>query len=254
VKVDRDTLVAINQSAAAAEEAVAAGYSPIGHSHDHGALTGLADDDHPQYPQASATETITGSWTFEAAPMTSMATPQLMFKETSAAADEQRWRIVCSGADFYIQSATDTHSSFSNVFRAERGSGTAIAQITYGNTTDYPLHVVSGPMSVSTVASHITMYETDGAAPTDRGLVEVNSNELNLYGHDASAATWRRFFGGNITTGGVVLGNAAGAIGFYASAGTTKPTISGARGGNVALTNLLTALANLGLITNSTTA
>jgi hypothetical protein len=31
---------------------------------DHGALGGLADDDHPQYPQAADPETITGAWVF----------------------------------------------------------------------------------------------------------------------------------------------------------------------------------------------
>lgn len=31
---------------------------------DHGALTGLGDDDHPQYPLAGGTETIGGNWTF----------------------------------------------------------------------------------------------------------------------------------------------------------------------------------------------
>lgn len=31
---------------------------------DHGALTGLSDDDHPQYPLAASAETISGDWTF----------------------------------------------------------------------------------------------------------------------------------------------------------------------------------------------
>lgn len=31
---------------------------------DHGSLTGLADDDHTQYPELAGTETITGTWTF----------------------------------------------------------------------------------------------------------------------------------------------------------------------------------------------
>jgi hypothetical protein len=46
----------------------------------------------------------------------------------------------------------------------------------------------------------------------------------------------------------------AAALGFFGAAAVTKPTITGAKGGNVALTNLLTALANLGLITDSTSA
>ena len=44
-----------------------------------------------------------------------------------------------------------------------------------------------------------------------------------------------------------------GSVGFFGAGGVTRPTITGSRGGNAALTSLLSALANLGLITNSTT-
>lgn len=47
---------------------------------------------------------------------------------------------------------------------------------------------------------------------------------------------------------------AAGALGFFNAAGVTQPTVSGSRGGNAALASVLTALANLGLIINSSTA
>lgn len=43
-------------------------------------------------------------------------------------------------------------------------------------------------------------------------------------------------------------------IGFFGAAVATKPTVTGSRGGNAALASLLTALAGLGLITDSTTA
>jgi hypothetical protein len=42
-------------------------------------------------------------------------------------------------------------------------------------------------------------------------------------------------------------------LGFFNTTPISKPTVSGSRGGNAALASLLTALANLGLITNSTT-
>ncbi len=41
-------------------------------------------------------------------------------------------------------------------------------------------------------------------------------------------------------------------IGFFGATAIVKPTVTGSRGGNAALASLLTALANLGLITNST--
>ncbi len=49
------------------------------------------------------------------------------------------------------------------------------------------------------------------------------------------------------------IGTKTGAtIGFYGATAVTKPTVSGSRGGNAALASLMTALANLGLVTNST--
>lgn len=42
--------------------------------------------------------------------------------------------------------------------------------------------------------------------------------------------------------------------GFYGAAPVAKPTVTGAKGGNAALASLITALANLGLITDGTSA
>ncbi len=50
-----------------------------------------------------------------------------------------------------------------------------------------------------------------------------------------------------------IQANATG-VGFYGVTPVAKPTVAGSRGGNAALASLLTALANLGLITNSSTA
>ena len=60
--------------------------------------------------------------------------------------------------------------------------------------------------------------------------------------------------GGN--TSGIKIGlETDQTLGFYGSVGVVKPTVSGARDdGEGALASLLTALADLGLIVNSTTA
>jgi hypothetical protein len=42
-------------------------------------------------------------------------------------------------------------------------------------------------------------------------------------------------------------------LGFYATSAISKPTVTGSKAGNAALGSLMTALANLGLVTNSTT-
>lgn len=58
-------------------------------------------------------------------------------------------------------------------------------------------------------------------------------------------------------TSGLTIGGAIDhdgtSIGFFGSAPSGKETVTGSRGGNVALANLLSALANYGLIVNSTT-
>lgn len=51
---------------------------------------------------------------------------------------------------------------------------------------------------------------------------------------------------------GIRVGNAT--LGFYNSSGSTKQTVTGSRGGNAALASLLSSLANIGLITDSSTA
>jgi len=53
--------------------------------------------------------------------------------------------------------------------------------------------------------------------------------------------------------GATSIGSAGTATGFFGSSGTTKPTITGSKSGNAALASLITALANLGLVTDSTT-
>lgn len=54
---------------------------------------------------------------------------------------------------------------------------------------------------------------------------------------------------GNALLGGTL--KVTSNIGFYNTTPVAKPTVTGSRGSNAALTSLLTALANLGLVTNS---
>lgn len=54
---------------------------------------------------------------------------------------------------------------------------------------------------------------------------------------------------GGTMTGGLVTAN----IGFYGTTAKSKQTVSGSKGSNAALTSLMSALATLGLVTDSTT-
>lgn len=99
------------------------------------------------------------------------------------------------------------------------------------------------------------------------------SNYVALHVHDISTSSSQtevmRWVGsGNVLIGTTTDGMTAGGslaiaqdlahrgtkVGFFNTAPTTKPTITGSRGGNAALASLLTALAALGIITDSTTA
>ena len=57
---------------------------------------------------------------------------------------------------------------------------------------------------------------------------------------------------GLVVDGSTMIAASSTTLGFFGSTPTAKPTVTGSRGGNAALQSLLTALANYGLITDST--
>jgi hypothetical protein len=75
----------------------------------------------------------------------------------------------------------------------------------------------------------------------------TNARDTNLYRNGANILRTDD----NMQVGGYL--EVQGNLGFYGTASIGKPTVTGSRGGNAALASLCTALANLGLITNSTT-
>lgn len=62
------------------------------------------------------------------------------------------------------------------------------------------------------------------------------------------------FAGGVLNTTFSTSGGSAPQLGFYGTAAAAKQTVTGSRGGNAALASALTALATIGLITDSSTA
>lgn len=55
------------------------------------------------------------------------------------------------------------------------------------------------------------------------------------------------------TGGQATLAGSGGTLGFFGSAGVTKPVVTGSRGGNAVLTSLLSLLSSMGLITDNST-
>lgn len=93
----------------------------------------------------------------------------------------------------------------------------------------------------------------------------VSKNVAELRGGGANIAEWRSLQNtwrliatqtGQLRdpsdTATLIEWNATG-LGFFGTAPIAKPTVTGAKGGNAALTSLLTQLAALGLVTDSTT-
>lgn len=93
---------------------------------------------------------------------------------------------------------------------------------------------------------------------TTRTVLQLFSDN-NVYFDNATAAgdINIRVAGGGTTAINIKGSNGAvtfnNNVGFYGTTPVAKPTITGAKGGNVALANLLTALASYGLLIDSTT-
>jgi hypothetical protein len=116
---------------------------------------------------------------------------------------------------------------------------------------------------------HLIMEQARATAIVGEEHLELTSDYTILIdeGEELRAALpvgWSRFheFGGvkayevfaRTTEGAHVLRTREdNRLGFFNTTPVVKPTVTGSRGGNAALASLLTALANYGLITNSTT-
>ncbi len=92
---------------------------------------------------------------------------------------------------------------------------------------------------------------TSGAAPTTyiTGNTGTGINIASASPNYITLTSGLNYLNGPSKIGGATTD----VIGFYGAVGATKPTVTGARGGNAALTSLMTALASLGLVVNSTT-
>lgn len=160
-----------------------------------------------------------------------------------------------------------------HIFRADPGAGitvgvggvyvpdgTALAA-TFGFTT-FPS---SGMYMIASGRVGIT---SNGVATARFDAAGITAEQGALNSLDGTAALPGHTFTNDTTTGAYLdgvggLGLSAGGsanlrlglntMAFYGGAPVAKPTILGSRAGNLALTNLLTALALQGLLTNSTT-
>jgi len=103
--------------------------------------------------------------------------------------------------------------------------------------------------NTATAAQTVNMFTASTGASTYNFATGATANAttktINIGTGGAAGSTTNITFGTSATTN----------LRFFGSANTSgKPTVTGSRGGNAALASFLTALSNLGLITDSTTA
>jgi hypothetical protein len=125
------------------------------------------------------------------------------------------------------------------------------------------------PLTGGTLTGTVTNNVAAAATPAfgggvtgdlfDRWRILANGTFEAGPGNAARDTNWRRSAANEWTTDdsvivSLMLRHLGTTLGFYGAAAVTKPTVTGSRGGNAALASLLTALATLGLITDSTTA
>jgi hypothetical protein len=76
----------------------------------------------------------------------------------------------------------------------------------------------------------------------------IDSKIKELRNELSDLRKWKKF--DSVTDQYSPITGASGQIGFFGTSKISKPTVSGSRGSNAALASLLTALSNLGLITD----
>jgi hypothetical protein len=168
------------------------------------------------------------------------------------------------GASSSISAITDTFAITGNMSL----SGAITTALTVNDTissstTDTGTANLATALNMDHLTSN-TPAAGFGTAVSFRGHSSTNTlrNQAQIYG-DWSVATdgsrqGRLRLNANDSVGArtglnIIANGSAVQLGFYGATPVSKPTITGAKGGNAALTSLLTALANEGLITDSTT-
>jgi hypothetical protein len=148
----------------------------------------------------------------------------------------ESYDVSASGAGAHTIAATNTVKLGSNPSIAKYGGGTA-AEITGASAG-----IVQSPLIQQLYGTNTTnkVLASAGVAGGLAVLTSVGETDAGM-ALLASGA------------GVVQMGSASNKIAFYGGAAAVKGTLTGAKGGNVALTNLITYLAARGLFTDSTT-
>lgn len=131
------------------------------------------------------------------------------------------------------------------------------AQVSGGNLTvtdftkGYRFRRDGGALDLEATGADLIISNWTGGGfnGTQRSYARLSADALNT-----QWAGKFEFVDGLYGTVRHVLDGTTNTVGFYGATPVTRPAVTGSRGGNAALASLLTALANLGLITDGSTA
>ncbi len=106
--------------------------------------------------------------------------PRELFQESGAAADEGFWDKVIDGAHLFERTRTDADGAGKNWLDVDRGTGTAIANISFGNATDNPTYNFLGTSRVGCAGLAVTEGANAkmGVATLVGGTVVVNTTAV----------------------------------------------------------------------------
>jgi hypothetical protein len=155
--------------------------------------------------------------------------------------------------DITLAKVTDAGTIASQDADSVNIDGGAIDGTVIGANSAAAATVTSATVTSSVIMETTAAFNFEDTTGTTRAgfvLQESGTDRMQLNMFNSSGTYINTAFEFDATTAAVAF---FGNIGFN-KAGVTKPTVTGSRGGNAALASLLTALANLGLITDSTTA
>jgi hypothetical protein len=163
------------------------------------------------------------------------------------------------------------------IFFYQSGGWGGILTYNRGTNTYLPMHIeasaidlyIAGKPTLAVQGGAFTFYNNTTVSSTislsfwalpSTGTAVPIGQQIYEFA-DATRATWKsrtrmtvQSYNGSSEGLRIESTGFSARIGFFGAAAVDRPTVTGSRGGNAALTSLLTALANLGLIINSSSA
>ncbi|MEU9405626.1 hypothetical protein AB0E08_07965 [Streptomyces sp. NPDC048281] len=162
------------------------------------------------------------------------------------------------GADAYVDSTDGT--AVGRQAKVYGQSGAAVGSTAYvGPSATGAVALGQNAQALAPGAVAIGLNSVVGATHNNATAVGTNSKTSaalqTMFGNPSVASGAVIFCGKVYALSAVNMGaDASSRLGFFGSEGTVKPIVTGSVGGNTALSNLIAALAGLGLLFNNTTA